>query len=116
MRFVIEFDSQREDDTQTVKLPVDAASETSSVDDKSPAWKYAIVTSLLVVCVVVQPISTFIESQSVVQSIQTLVNPQPTSNLASRVYQAMQRKGYQTSQNPEEVNVARRSSPISINR
>lgn len=105
MRFVIEFDSQREDDTQTVKLPVDAASETSSVDDKSPAWKYAILTSLLVVCIVVQPISTFIESQPIVQSIQRKVNPQPTNNLASRVYQAMQRKGYKLSQNPEQVNI-----------
>lgn len=105
MRFVIEFYSQREDDTHPVKLPVDAASDTSSVDDKSPAWKYAIVTSVLVVCIVVQPISTFIELQPIVQSIQTKVNPQPTSNLASRVYQAMQRKGYQISQNPGEVNI-----------
>lgn len=105
MRFIIEFDSQKEDGTNPVELPVDAASGTSSIDDKSPAWKYAIVTSLLVVCMVVQPISNEVESQKVVRYIQTLVNPQPTSNLASRVYQAMQRKGYQVSQNPGEVNI-----------
>ncbi|KYC34561.1 hypothetical protein WA1_51135 [Scytonema hofmannii PCC 7110] len=104
MRFVIEFDSQREDDNQTVELPVEA--ESTSVDNRSLVGKYAIVTSLLVVCIVVQPISVLIESQSVVQSIQTLVNPRSSSSdLASRVYQAMQRKGYQISQNPEEVNI-----------
>lgn len=103
MRFVIEFDSQREDDNQTVELPVEA--ESTSVDNRSLVG-YAIVTSLLVVCTVVQPISVLIESQSVVQSIQTLVNPRSrSSDLASRVYQAMQRKGYQVSQNPEEVNI-----------
>ncbi|MUG91754.1 hypothetical protein F7734_04370 [Scytonema sp. UIC 10036] len=104
MRFVIEFDSQKEDDNQTVELPVEA--ESTSVDNRSLVRKYAVVTSLLVVCIVVQPISVLIESQSVVQSIQTLVNRRSSSgDLASRVYQAMQRKGYQVSQNPEEVNI-----------
>jgi hypothetical protein len=99
MRIIFETDN----DSQ-----VDVTS-TDVVDEQGGSWKYVLATAVLVGSIVVAPISNWLDSLVVVQQVRSVVYPQfeqPVNNsLASRVYQAMHRKGYQVFTNEGEVNI-----------
>ncbi|MEI2577327.1 hypothetical protein [Scytonema sp. PRP1] len=113
MRILFEF-GENDKDT-SVKNFADSTDLTSSDDVHTPArdfnsasWKYALCTALLAVSIVVRPISNWIDTQSVIQQVVALVNPQASqmpNSLAVRLYHAMQRKGYEVSLGEGEVNI-----------
>ncbi|RUT01589.1 hypothetical protein DSM106972_066860 [Dulcicalothrix desertica PCC 7102] len=82
---------------------------TDVVDEQGGSWKYVLATTVLVGSIVVAPISNWLDSLVVIQQVRSVVYPQfgqPVSNsLASRVYQAMRRKGYQVFTNEGEINI-----------
>ncbi|RUT03632.1 hypothetical protein DSM106972_052710 [Dulcicalothrix desertica PCC 7102] len=83
---------------------------TDVVDEHSVgSWKHLLATAVLVGSIVVAPISNWLDSLVVVQQVRSVVYPQfeqPVNNsLASRVYQAMRRKGYKVFTNEGEVNI-----------
>lgn len=87
---------------------------TDVVDEQGGSWKYVLATAVLAGSILVAPVSNWLDSLVVVQLLRAFVNTQSvslqleqpvTNNLASRVYQAMRRKGYQVFTNEGEVNI-----------
>lgn len=82
---------------------------TDVVKEQAGSWKYVLATAVFAGSIVVAPISNWLDSLAVVQQVRSVVYPQfeqPVNNsLASRVYQAMRRKGYQVFSNEGEVNI-----------
>lgn len=115
MRILFEFGENDKDtdagsfvDSDSTDLTSEDNVHTPARDFDSASWKYAVCTALLAVSIVVRPVYEWIDAQPVVQQVRAFVNPQVSqapNNLASRLYQAMQRKGYEVSQNEGEVNI-----------
>ncbi|MBW4512919.1 MAG: hypothetical protein KME64_41485 [Scytonematopsis contorta HA4267-MV1] len=101
MRLKIEFDGK----------PDTLLKDNSVLDYRGSArnntdWKYAIATTVLVACMVIVPVSNWIDQQPMVRGLQNVVgNTVYSSNLADRLVSAMKRKGYQVTTNPGEINI-----------
>lgn len=115
MRILFEFGENDKDTDAGGFVDSDSTDLTSENDVNTPArdfdsasWKYAFCTALLAISIVVRPVSEWIDVQPVVQQVRAFVNPQVSlapNNLASRLYQAMQRKGYAVSLGEGQVNI-----------
>ena len=101
MKLKIEIEGNR--DQGDIKVNQDNSYSAFSSTD----WKYTIATTILVGCMVVAPVSNWVDQQPIVQGLQRSVGAASvnSSNLADRLVSAMKRKGYQITTNPDEINI-----------
>lgn len=108
MRVVFEINKGGKEEDVIVPSP-ELINSHNEVDAPENNWGYAIATAFLVAVMVIPPLSSFIDSLPPTQYLQTLVSTSVlnnrSDNLANRIVKAMQRKGYQLSTNPSEVNI-----------
>lgn len=108
MRVVFEINKGGSEEDVIVPSPEETDSH-NETDVPENHWVYAIATAFLGAVMVIPPLSSFVNSLPPIQYVQDLVSTSVLSarsgNLANRIVKAMQRKSYQLSTNPSEVNI-----------